>query len=251
MLRPLPLLLVAALAVAVDEDYRATPAESQTPMLGIEMTPVPSHVQEREGLTPHQGVLVQSTYPGTAAEGMGLQRGDVVLSVNDAPIGSMTDLRNEVGLTNVGDPIKVVVSRNGQQLEVGSSVREWPESIPREKIDAAGERRFRDWQDRRQRKQEEDLRRIAREAEDLRRQLAGEGAADRSGKRGKSGAGTGAGSSHGFEMPAVRFSFRIAVNDATVDLAQAAEVTDVPAVTLPAGLPADMPWKLSARLTTL
>ena len=248
----LPLLLAVALLPAADEDYSAAAPTNQRPMLGIEMSPVPSHVQEREGLTPRQGVLVQSTYGGTAAEAMALQRGDVVLGVNGAPITSMTDLRNEVGATAVGDPIQVTVSRNGQVLDLSSSVKEWPASIPYEKLDSASEKRFRDWQQRRQNRQAEELARISREADDLRRQLAGE--EPRGGSR-RSGAGNGNGNGNGngsvASMPAVRIRVVIEASSAHVDAADAETLPEVPEVALLPGLPSDRPWVVKAQLITL
>lgn len=252
MLRPLPMLLVAALATAADEDYRSTAPANQRPMLGVEMSPVPTHVQEREGLTPHQGVLVQSTYSGTAAEAMGLQRGDVILAINGAPIGSMTDLRNEVGLTAVGEPIEVTVIRQGQTNDRQATVREWPAAIPYEKLDSESERRFRDWQERRQARQAEDLRRIAQEAEDLRRRLTGEDPA--AGKRrgsGTGGQGQGGADGSGLAFPAVRVHLVLEVASATVDPATATDPGEVTPLSLVPGLPADEPWVVRASLITL
>jgi hypothetical protein len=248
-MKPLCVLMAVA-ALAVAEDYDAAAPSNQRPMLGIEMSPVPSHIQEREGINAHQGVLVQSTYPGTAAESMALQRGDVVLQVNGAPIGSMTDLRNEVGLTAVGDPIQVRVSRNGQVMDLGSQVREWPASVPYEKLDAAGERRFREWQDRRKQRQAEDLARINREAEAMKRELRGEDNGP-AGRRGR-GAGGAAGSSAsgGVAVPAVRFHLVIAASARDADPTSVADPGPLAPLALPVGLPAEGPWRITARLST-
>ena len=152
-LRPLLLVLTlaggAAAADPVGTGYQQAATDHQRPMLGVEMTPVPTHILDREGLGPDQGVLVQSVYSGTAASNMGLRRDDIILSVNEAPIGSMTDLRNEVGLSQVGDPVGVTVVRDGQVVALKSDLKTWPEHIPYKPLDAAAERRFRDWQDRR------------------------------------------------------------------------------------------------------
>ncbi len=127
-------------------DYQATVAPSGPPMLGVEMSPVPNSVQERENIDPNQGVYVQNTFPNTAAASMGIRAGDVILSINGAPIASMTDMRNEVGLNSVGDPVQVVIQRNGQQVAMGAPLQEWPSNIPRDRIDPESEKRFRQWQ---------------------------------------------------------------------------------------------------------
>jgi len=172
-----PMLLLLACAAtmpAADEDYRAGSEQNQRPMLGVEMSPVETRLQDREGIDSHTGVQVQSTYSGTAAESMGLQKDDVILGINGQPISSMSDLRNEIGLTAVGDPVEVQVTRNGQVMSLNAAVKPWPAQIPYEKLDAAGEKRFRDWQDKRQQRLADEVARLDRDAEKLRQKLSGE-----------------------------------------------------------------------------
>jgi membrane-associated protease RseP (regulator of RpoE activity) len=239
--------LPALPATAADEDYRLGAVTNQRPMLGVEMSPVPTHIQDREGLDAHQGVLVQSTYGGTAAEGMGLQRDDVILGINGQTITSMTDLRNEVGLSAVGDPIEVQITRNGQVLNLLSEVRPWPDNIPYEKLDAAAEKRFRDWQDRRQQRLADDVARLEQEADKLARRLRGED------EPGSSAAPTSAKNQDpsGFGL-AFRFKYVI---DATalatqVPASEVPDVDDAPPLRLPADLPSDAPWRVQAHLGT-
>ncbi len=165
MLRPLAasLLLIATLGAA--DDYKAVTPPAERPMLGVEMSPVPTHIQEAQGLTPQQGVYVQSTFPGTAAQVMNLKPGDVILAVNGAPISSMTDLRNEVGLGTVGDTVEVSVVRNGAVQSYVAPLQPWPTTIPREPIDAAAEKRFRDFQERRQTQQRDEAAELSKRAE--------------------------------------------------------------------------------------
>jgi membrane-associated protease RseP (regulator of RpoE activity) len=163
--------LVACLAVGLaragedDQDYSS---QDGRPMLGIEMSPVPLSVQGQENLTMDQGVLVRQTFPGTAAASMGIQPGDVVLSVNGAPIGGMTDLRTEVGFNNIGDPVDVVISRHGSQMQLSSQFQEWPASIPFDPLDPAVEKRFKDWQRRHMERNDRELARLQKQIDDLR-----------------------------------------------------------------------------------
>ncbi len=169
-----PLLLALFIPVAIvtaDESYLIDSPLNRRPMLGVEMTPPPQHVLEREGLNPDQGVLVQDVYSDTAADSMGLQKGDVILEINGMPIGSMQDVRNEVGLANVGDPLEVSVSRGGQQLNLAAMAKPWPASIPQEKLDHEAEQRFRDWQQRRMERSKDELGRMGKELDQLADQL--------------------------------------------------------------------------------
>lgn len=227
-MRSLVLLLPLAL-FAADEDYVANSSQNKRPMLGVEMSPVTNAIQDREGIDAHTGVQVQSTYSGTAAEAMGLRKDDVILGINGQPISSMTDLRNEVGLTVPGDRMEVQVSRNGEVVTMSSEVKPWPEQIPYEKLDAAAEKRFRDWQDRRQQRLADEVARAERDAERLRRQLTGED------DPAAAGAAAGAAGVDGGLGLAFRFSYgidaaRLPVGEAeAIDPAGLAVVADVPA----------------------
>jgi membrane-associated protease RseP (regulator of RpoE activity) len=140
-------------------------------MLGVEMSPVPGAVQEREGLNPHQGVYVQSTFPDTAAQAMGIQSGDVITQINGRPIASMTDLRNEVGLGTVGEPVDVTVQRNGHEVALNAPLQPWPASIPKQPIDPQAEDNFRKWQDQRHAEQQQQVQQLAEGIAELQQDL--------------------------------------------------------------------------------
>lgn len=171
------LLTLAALsagmpAFAAQSGYEAAQNPENRPMLGVQMTPVPLSVQEQQGLTPNQGVYVQSIYNNTAAATMGLRSGDVITSVNGAPIGSMSDLRNEVALNQVGDPVEVTIMRGGQEQNAIGQFQPWPSNIPYDPIDPAMEQRFREWQDRRLARMQDEVEQLRRQAQDLAHQEA-------------------------------------------------------------------------------
>ncbi len=171
MRRLVPCLLAFSLASAALAADGYSPG-NQRPMLGIEMSPVSLNVQTQQGISNEQGVYVRQVFDGTAAANMGVVAGDVILSVNGTPIASMTDLRNEVGGNNVGDPVAVVVRRNGQDVPLASALREWPTTIPNDPIDAEAERRFKDWQQRRLARNRGDVQAVAEQARELRERLA-------------------------------------------------------------------------------
>lgn len=159
-------LLAAATICAGDPDY---PDFDGRAMLGINMAPPSSTTVAANGTDPSQGVEVQNVYPGTAAERMGIQPGDLITGFNGGGIGSMTDLRNEVALTGVGGKATVEVMRNGQKMVLGDALGEWPANIPYEPIDSAAERRFRDWQARRLDRTQQAVSNLRKQVEDLER----------------------------------------------------------------------------------
>jgi membrane-associated protease RseP (regulator of RpoE activity) len=166
----LPLICAAAM-VAGESDYQQF---DQDPMLGVNMTPPSAASQAANGINPDTGVEAQSVYPGTAAESMGITSGDVITSINGSPISSMNDLRNEVSLIGVGGTATVEVLRNGQKVSMTNTIGAWPKNIPREPIDAAAERRFRDWQARRLDRTQQAVTNLRKQVEDIERRANSE-----------------------------------------------------------------------------
>lgn len=161
----LPIICAAALA-AGESEYQQF---DQDAMLGVKMTPPSAATQSANGINPDTGVEAQGVYPGTAAEQMGIRPGDVITSINGSPIGSMTDLRNEVSLIGVGGQATVEVLRNGEKVSLSNELGAWPKNIPREPIDEAAERRFRDWQARRLDRTQQAVVNLRKQVEDLER----------------------------------------------------------------------------------
>jgi len=81
----LPVILAATLA-AGDSDYQQFDGRA---MLGINMTPPSAATQTSNGTDPGLGVEAQQVYPGTAAQRMGVQPGDLITMLNGGTIGSM------------------------------------------------------------------------------------------------------------------------------------------------------------------
>ncbi|MFW5698956.1 MAG: PDZ domain-containing protein [Planctomycetota bacterium] len=141
MRRNLTLLL---LATAVEDGSNCGPAGDDPPMLGVNMRPPPASVLQDQNLEPDQGVYIRQVFDDTAADRMGVQQGDVVLQVNDQPISNMSDLRQVVSQSAIGDQVNVVVRRNGQDLRLADNFGKWPERIPYRELDARAEQRYRD-----------------------------------------------------------------------------------------------------------
>lgn len=239
------LALAASAPLAAANSYpNPTTDPARPPMLGVEMTPVPLTVQEQEGLTPNQGVLVQSVFNGTAAQNMGLQPGDVILGVNGAPIGSMTDLRNEVFLNQVGDPVEVTVQRHGQQVTSTGQFQPWPSNIPYEPIDPAMEQRFREWQERRLDRSREELDDLRRQVADLRQQLDPDQAA-----QGGDGTAPGQAGKDAEAQLAWHFRYGIGQRSKPADgaVAVAAPVSGEPD---PVELGVQLPWHFDWRMSS-
>ncbi|TDJ22959.1 MAG: trypsin-like serine protease [Gammaproteobacteria bacterium] len=75
------------------------------------------------------GLVVTRVLTGGPANAAGLIRGDIILSINDQPAVTTRVVMRQIALTEPGDPIRLNLIRNGEQLEVVaiSGVRPQPE----------------------------------------------------------------------------------------------------------------------------
>ena len=75
--------------------------------------PAPLSVQAERDLLPGEGVVVLHVRPNGTADTLGIQRGDVILAINDTPIGNRRDIRNLMTTVTPGDAATVSVLREG------------------------------------------------------------------------------------------------------------------------------------------
>ncbi len=69
------------------------------------------------------GALIHEVQRGSAAEDAGLEAGDILLSIDGAPVRSSADVRNKIGLRQVGDTIRVEFVRDGRKRTVSAKIR--------------------------------------------------------------------------------------------------------------------------------
>lgn len=222
--------LLAAIALATalsaaDSEYQQFDARA---MLGVNMAPPSAGTQQRNGTDPATGVEVNTVYPNTAADRMGLQPGDLIVAINGGDIGSMSDLRNEVALAGVGGEVAVTVLRNGTVVQPSNTLGEWPKNVPFQPIDDAAERRFRDWQAHRLDRTQQAVGEMRKQVEDLERRSAREAIAPDGG----------AGSASPAQAMAMPASKALAVLPAWRLHLNLAQDTPAPQAVLPADAPA-------------
>ena len=97
-----------------------------TASLGIQVTPLTPQIARSVGVDPSaRGVVVLTVDPSSDAAGKGLQRGDVILSVNRTPVTSAADIARLVGQSKTAGRNSVLLYV--QRRNVGSFV---PVQIP-------------------------------------------------------------------------------------------------------------------------
>lgn len=89
----------------------------QKAFIGAEVQDINSEVAERYKLDNLSGVLVNSIVSGGAADKAELERGDVILKVNDAVIDSKANFDEEIAYQDPGSRVKISFRRNREMKE--------------------------------------------------------------------------------------------------------------------------------------
>ncbi|HTV90328.1 MAG TPA: Do family serine endopeptidase [Stellaceae bacterium] len=69
-----------------------------------------------------EGAVIARVDPASPAERAGLEPGDLVVGINGVPVHSGTQLRNTIGLTQIGSKVDLKIDRRGAQFDVPVSV---------------------------------------------------------------------------------------------------------------------------------
>ncbi len=95
--------------------------------LGLEPQDLSGAERERRGIAGNIGILLVNVYDGGPADRAGLERGDVLLSINGEPIFSRRQALLLVSGTDPGDAVRIRAWRNGAEIETTVVAGERPE----------------------------------------------------------------------------------------------------------------------------
>jgi Do/DeqQ family serine protease len=89
----------------------------QSPFLGATVSNLSPALADELRLDPQtEGVVITAVADGSAAQSVGFQKGDIVLSVNNQKIAKSADLQRVTGSN--GRQWRITIQRNGQQISV-------------------------------------------------------------------------------------------------------------------------------------
>jgi serine protease Do/serine protease DegQ len=97
-------------------------------LLGVDTYPVSPDIAQALGLSGAQGALVTQVLLSSPAEQAGIHSGDVIVSINHAPVMVPADVRNAIGLLRVGDTVDIELLRNGRSRHVQALITQPPEA---------------------------------------------------------------------------------------------------------------------------
>jgi serine protease Do len=97
--------------------------------LGVQTTELSVEDAKTLGLSPVKGVLVHSVLRGQPAERGGLQKKDIILSVNDAQVDSPRDVSRMIRGLEAGRVVRLSILRDGKTLQLSVPLGTKPESV--------------------------------------------------------------------------------------------------------------------------
>ena len=90
----------------------------QRGLLGVSVADVDAAMAKELGLDHIEGVYVREVSEGSAAEGSGIKKGDIILSINGREVNSVPELQESVGRFRPGEKIKTSVLRGKNKMEI-------------------------------------------------------------------------------------------------------------------------------------
>jgi serine protease Do/serine protease DegQ len=90
--------------------------------LGVVVQDLTPELAEAFGLDISRGAVISEVVPDSSAHKAGLERGDVIIAVNGAPIRSAAHLRNRIGLLRLGESVELEVIRKGKNRTLTAKI---------------------------------------------------------------------------------------------------------------------------------
>jgi serine protease Do len=84
--------------------------------IGVEITTVDETTAKAVGLDNVKGVHVNRVVKDGAASAAGVEVGDVILEIDDRPVGTSNELQNQIVLRRAGDKVKLTIWRGGKRI---------------------------------------------------------------------------------------------------------------------------------------
>lgn len=123
------------LARSITEQLIANNGVVKRGTLGLESQDVDARLAKGLGLDAPRGAVVTRVFPGSAAAAAGVQAGDVVLAANGQRIDDSRALHNFEGLQNIGSRVALELRRNGQPLQLTTTLKEQARSASGAQLD--------------------------------------------------------------------------------------------------------------------
>ncbi len=107
-------------------DQLVTKGKVTRAYLGVYIQDISGAMEDTFGVKPGEGVLVSDTVSGSPAEEVGIKSGDVIVKVNDEPVGSTDELIQAISTKPVGSDVTLDIVRDKEALQMQVTLAEKP-----------------------------------------------------------------------------------------------------------------------------
>ena len=94
------------------------------------MTSLTDRIANYLGYDGKDGIVVTQVVPGSPADKVGLQQGDVIVEINHAKVKEPADVANTVSKLKTGDKVTLLVWRKGALTPYDVTLADMPEQLP-------------------------------------------------------------------------------------------------------------------------
>lgn len=118
-------------------EHLAKHGEVKRGVLGVVTQDLTPDLAQAFGISSRKGAVIARVFADSAAAKAGMQAGDVVVEINGRKVKNSADMRNRVGLLQIGDELRMKLMRDGKIKTVTANIAE-PKltSIEGEKLSA-------------------------------------------------------------------------------------------------------------------
>jgi serine protease Do len=95
--------------------------------LGVAVRPVTPEIAESAGLKEQKGVVIENVVEGSPAAKAGVQKGDVIVAVNDQAIAAPQELTRRIVGTAPGTRVQISILRKGKPLQLPVELGQLPD----------------------------------------------------------------------------------------------------------------------------
>ncbi|MDH5485318.1 MAG: DegQ family serine endoprotease [Gammaproteobacteria bacterium] len=104
-------------------------------VLGVVTQDLTPDLAQAFGIKTRKGTVISRVAPDSPAARAGLQAGDIVIEINGRKIRSAMDMRNAVGLLQIGQSLDILLLRDGKKMHLKAVIEEPKQnSIAGEKV---------------------------------------------------------------------------------------------------------------------
>jgi len=112
----------ASIVRKVVEDLKQY-GEVQRGLLGVNIEEVTAEIAKNQNLKEIKGVHLANVNDDGAAAAAGLEKGDVIVLINEEPVATSSELQEKINRFRPGDKVKVGYMRKGKQANVNVTLR--------------------------------------------------------------------------------------------------------------------------------